>query len=124
MPTSVGLVVGAFRYLERFDIVEEYLTVLVGKIEQGTIAAGMILQGRSGSHIHVLGVEAYDKGVDLKYGLLVRASHVDEGNIKPDDSIFVTQNVPIAKSRKESTFNKMALLADAINGTTLLDSPS
>lgn len=126
MPTSVGLAVGEFRYLERFKL-GEYLRVLVGTIEQGTIAPGMLLQMGGGKSVPVIGVEAYGKGSDLKYGLLVHASAVEDNwgvDLVHGAHIFVMQNIPIAKSHDESTFNARALLAESVNETRKLDSPS
>jgi hypothetical protein len=126
MPISVGLVVGEFRYLERFKL-GEYLAVLVGKIEQGTVAEKMLLQMGGGKSVPVIGVEAYGNGNNLKYGLLVHASEVEDNwgvDFVHGAHIFIMQNVPIAKSHEETTFKEMALLADAVNETRKLDSPS
>ena len=126
MATSVGLAVGEFRYIEHFEM-GKHLVVLVGEIDQGCVAREMLLQLRGGGRSPVLGVEAYGKGGDLKYGLLVHADVVDdalEGALKPGEVIFVMQHVPIARSHKESTFHEMAVLAEAVNETNKLDSPS
>jgi hypothetical protein len=123
----MGLVVGEFRYRERFKL-GKHLMVLVGEIEQGTIAREMQLQLRGGRRATVIGVEAYGKADNHTFGLLVAATLIEDDGmgdvVKPNECLFVMQDIPIAQSHEESTFHSVSALADAVHETALLDSPS
>ena len=117
MAKSVGFGVGEFKYKDSFKLGKHGM-VLVGEIVQGAIAPGMILQVGSRS-LPILGVEGYN-GTD-GIGLLFFASSIEdawgvETLFVPDRNFFILQNVPLAKSREESTFDLFAeLLSAAVN---------
>jgi len=108
MPTSVGFIAGEFRYKDKFKV-GEHGVVLVGEIEQGHIAPRMMMSFDGDRQVPILGVEGYGKGTE-DFGLLFVESTIKDCLPTPGQTYFVTQNIPIAKSREESTFNLTAEL--------------
>lgn len=106
MPTSVGFVTGEFKYKEQFKL-GEHGVVLVGEIEQGTIAPKLLLELDGGRSLPILGVEGYGKGTK-DFGLLFLDAVLKEFQLTPGRTYFVTQKIPVAKSREESTFDLMS----------------